>query len=343
MLLSVASNHPVASRAGRGPLNDFRGAELRGLIHVACRLPARFRGQIPASWGPSSALQRAYPSLKRRGEIFLPLLPEEGWREADGVVGACPRRGPRRSRSSRKVARPFLRGDTTEPTLNNGSLTEMGSPATVSTAPIGFPRGYKAKTMTRSPLSSIVIARILTAALVSGCSEEAPPSQRPAPAVSVITVEPQTIPYTLSFVAQTESSQQVNIVARVSGYLDKIAYHEGDLVKQGQLLFQLDPRPFQAQLEAVQGEVQSQQARLVNAKANLERVKPLAQQNALSEADLDRAQGEFDASRAAVYTAQAKVHEAELNLGYTTIRSPVTGTRQPLATAPRRVRQRDVG
>jgi membrane fusion protein, multidrug efflux system len=114
-------------------------------------------------------------------------------------------------------------------------------------------------------------------------------------------------------------------VARVSGYLDKIAYHEGDLVKQGQLLFQLDPKPFQAQLEAIQGELQSQQARLVNAKSNLDRVKPLAQENALSQADLDRAQGEFDASKAAVYTAQAKVHEAELNLGYTTIRSPVTG------------------
>jgi len=171
----------------------------------------------------------------------------------------------------------------------------------------------------------MAVAVACAAALIAGCSKETAPSQRPPPAVSVITVEPQTIPYTLSFVAQTESSQQVNIVARVSGYLDKIAYHEGDLVKQGQLLFQLDPRPFQAQLEAVQGEVQSQQARLVNAKANLERVKPLAQQNALSQADLDRAQGEYDASRAAVYTAQAKAHEAELNLGYTTIRSPVTG------------------
>ena len=179
--------------------------------------------------------------------------------------------------------------------------------------------------MTRSPLSCIGVAATFAAALAAGCSKEAPPSQRPPPAVSVVTVEPQTIPYSLTFVAQTESSQQVNIVARVSGYLDKIAYHEGDVVKQGQLLFQLDPKPFQAQLEAIQGELQSQQARLVNAKSNLDRVKPLAQQNALSQADLDRAQGEFDASKAAVYTAQAKVHEAELNLGYTTIRSPVTG------------------
>jgi membrane fusion protein (multidrug efflux system) len=140
-----------------------------------------------------------------------------------------------------------------------------------------------------------------------------------------MTVEPKTIPFTITFVAQTESSQQVNIVARVSGYLDKIAYAEGELVKQGQVLFQLDPRPFQNQLQAADGELQSQQARLTNAKANLERVKPLAKENALSQADLDRAQAEFDASKAAVFTAQAKVDDAKLNLGYTTIRSPVTG------------------
>jgi membrane fusion protein, multidrug efflux system len=178
--------------------------------------------------------------------------------------------------------------------------------------------------MTKTLLLSVAAAACATTIAV-GCSKETPTAQRPPPAVSVITVEPKTIPYTVTFVAQTESSQQVNIVARVSGYLDKIAYREGELVKQGQLLFQLDPRPFQAQLQAALGELQSQQARHTNAKANLERVKPLAQQNALSQADLDRAQAEFDASKAAVFTAQAKVDDAKLNLGYTTIRSPVTG------------------
>ena len=162
-------------------------------------------------------------------------------------------------------------------------------------------------------------------ALAAGCSKEAPPPQRPAPEVTVVTVQPQNIPFTPNFVAQTESSRQVNIVARVSGYLDKIAYQEGEVVKEGQLLFQLDPKPFQAQLDAARGELQSQQARFTTAEANLGRVKPLAQQNALSQADLDRAQGEFDSARAAVFSAQAKVKEAELNLGYTTIRSPVNG------------------
>lgn len=140
-----------------------------------------------------------------------------------------------------------------------------------------------------------------------------------------MTVEPRDVPYTPSFVAQTESSRQVNIVARVSGFLDRIAYQEGEVVKEGQLLFQLDPRPFQAQLAAARGELQAQQARLKTAGANLGRVKPLAQQNALSQSDLDKAQGEFDAAKAAVFAAQAKVTEAELNLDYATIRSPVTG------------------
>jgi len=167
---------------------------------------------------------------------------------------------------------------------------------------------------------------IVVAVAVAGCSKQAPPPpQRPAPEVTVVTVQPQTIPLISSFVAQTESSRQVDIVARVSGFLDKIAYKEGDLVRDGQLLFQLDPKPFQAQLEAARGELQAQQARFKTAEATLARVKPLAAQNALSQADLDKAQGEYDASKAAVFAAQAKVTEAELNLGYATIRSPVTG------------------
>ena len=162
--------------------------------------------------------------------------------------------------------------------------------------------------------------------VLAGCSKEAPPQQqRPAPEVAVVTVTPRDIPYTPNFVAQTESSQQVNIVGRVSGFLDKIAYQEGELVKKGQVLFQLDPKPFEASLEAARGELQAQQARYTTAEANLGRVKPLAKQNALSQADLDRAQGDFDTAKAAVFSAQAKVTEAELNLGYTTIRSPVSG------------------
>jgi membrane fusion protein (multidrug efflux system) len=166
----------------------------------------------------------------------------------------------------------------------------------------------------------------VTAVLVlSACGKEAPPPQRPLPQVSVITLQGQDIPVTPSFVAQTESSRQVNVVARVSGFLDRIAYQEGELVKEGQVMFLLDQKPFQAQLDAARGALQSQQARFTTAKANLARVKPLAEQNALSQSDLDRALGEHDAAKAAVYVAEANLAQAELNLGYTTIRAPVTG------------------
>jgi membrane fusion protein (multidrug efflux system) len=97
------------------------------------------------------------------------------------------------------------------------------------------------------------------------------------------------------------------------------------VVKEGQVLFELDRKPFQAQLDGAKGEVLSQQARLATARSNLERIKPLAEEDALSKADLDRAQGEFDAAKAAVFSAEAKAREADLNLGYTVIRSPVGG------------------
>ena len=176
-------------------------------------------------------------------------------------------------------------------------------------------------------LTSRAALIVVAASTLAGCGEKdaAPPQARPAPQVSVVTITPRDVPSTPSFVAQTESSQQVNIVARVAGFLDRIAYKEGDLVKEGQLLFELDRKPFQAQVESARGALQAQQARLTTADATLKRVKPLTEQNALSQADLDRAQGDFDTAKAAVFTAQANLTQAELNLGYATIRSPVTG------------------
>ena len=165
----------------------------------------------------------------------------------------------------------------------------------------------------------------LVIAVTAACSKEAPAPERAPPQVAVTTVAAATIPDTLTFVAQIESSRRVDIVARVSGYLDRIAYQEGQLVQEGQVLFELDRKPFLAQLDGAKGELQSQEARFATARANLERIKPLAEQDALSRADLDRAQGDHDAAKAGVFSAQAKVREAELNLGYTTIRSPVTG------------------
>lgn len=187
--------------------------------------------------------------------------------------------------------------------------------------PLQYPGRPRARGLLRFALPLVPLFTLL----VAGCEKEAPKAQRPPPEVTVITVAPKAIPFSPTFVAQTESSRQVNIVARVSGFLEKIAYREGDTVKEGQILFQMDAKPFQAQLAAAKAALAQQEARLQTSRQNLARVKPLAAQNAVSQKDLDDAVGAEQAAAAAVEAAKAAVIEADLNLGYTTIRSPVTG------------------
>jgi membrane fusion protein (multidrug efflux system) len=152
-----------------------------------------------------------------------------------------------------------------------------------------------------------------------------PPPARPTPEVTTVTVNPRDIPVTFEFVAQTQSSQSVNIQARVSGFLDKRVYTEGDVVKAGQVLFLMDPKPLKAQVDAAQAQLNNAQAALDVAKFNLDRTRPLAQQNALSQKDLDDANGQYLSSKANVDAAQANLESAKLNLSYATITSPITG------------------
>jgi len=162
--------------------------------------------------------------------------------------------------------------------------------------------------------------------LVVGCSKnDAPAAGQQAPEVSALTVKSQLVPVSFQFVGQTESSQQVEIRARVNGFLEKRVYTEGSFVKPGQVLFVMDRKPFEADLQAAKGELSQQQARLTTARANLNRVKPLVADNALAAKDLDDATGQEQAAAAAVEAAKAKVDEATLNLGYTTINSPLAG------------------
>jgi len=169
-------------------------------------------------------------------------------------------------------------------------------------------------------------AAIVVLAGLGACKQKAPAPTAGAPVeVGVITVALRDVPVIFEYVGQTQSSQQVEIRARVSGFLDKRVYTEGSTVHAGDLLFQMDRKPFQAQLDAAQAAYKQQRARLTTAQANLDRVKPLAQKNALSQKDLDDAVGQQQAAAAAVEQARADVTSAELNLGYTSITSPVTG------------------
>ena len=161
---------------------------------------------------------------------------------------------------------------------------------------------------------------------VVGCHENKPAAEtRPPANVDVINVALRDVPVVFEYVGQTESSQQVEIRARVNGFLEKRVYTEGSLVHAGDVMFIMDRKPFEATLDAAKAELAQQKARLQTAQANLARVRPLAAKNALSQKDLDDSIGQEQAAAAAVEGAQANVISASLNLGYTTIVAPVTG------------------
>lgn len=174
----------------------------------------------------------------------------------------------------------------------------------------------------RRGMIGFVLLSILTAV---GCGEKKPAAVAPQPAVEVVTVAPRNVPVSFEFVAQTESSQQVNINARVNGFLDKRVYTEGSMVKAGDVLFLMDKKPFQVQVEAMQAALARHKAAMETARLNLERTKPLTARNALSRKDLDDATGSYESAVAQVEQGKADLENARLNLSYCTISSPVTG------------------
>jgi len=166
---------------------------------------------------------------------------------------------------------------------------------------------------------------LLPSTLVAcGKAPQGPPPRGPS-SVTVMTIAPHEVPVSYEFVAQTQSPRAVNIQARVSGFLDRRVYTEGAVVKAGEVLFLMDKKPFQAQLDQAKAALQQQQAAMENAKANLDRTKPLVEQDALSPKDLDDATGQYRQAAAAVEQAQQQVVQAQLNLSYCTITSPVDG------------------
>ena len=159
--------------------------------------------------------------------------------------------------------------------------------------------------------------------LVACQKEKAPPA--PAPEVEVVQVIQQDVPIVHEWVGTVDGLVNATIRAQVTGYLISQNYKEGEFVRKGQVLFEIDPRPFEATLEQAKGELARQEAQYANAKANLDRIKPLAAQNAVSKKDLDDATGAERSTQAAVVAAKAAVENARLNLGFTKIISPING------------------
>jgi len=147
----------------------------------------------------------------------------------------------------------------------------------------------------------------------------------PTPPVTVTPVVRQDVPVTFEWVSTLDGSVNAVIRAQVQGYLTQQLYREGDLVKKGQVLFEIDPRTFQAAFDSARAQLALNNAKWDQARQNLARVKPLAAQNALSQKDLDDAVAAERSAKAAVDASKAELDKARLNLEFTKITSPIDG------------------
>jgi RND family efflux transporter MFP subunit len=171
-----------------------------------------------------------------------------------------------------------------------------------------------------------VIAIALVASLGSGCERRVASAPPPAPpTVEVMPVVQKDVPLEGEWVGTLEGYVNAQIQPHVSGYLIRQDYQEGGFVRQGQVLFEIDPRPFQAALDQAKGQLAQAQAQLANAELNVKRDVPEAEAHAIPQSQLDNDTQAQLGAKAAVEGAQAAVEEASLNLGYTKVLSLIDG------------------
>jgi membrane fusion protein (multidrug efflux system) len=169
----------------------------------------------------------------------------------------------------------------------------------------------------------IVALSGLVATAVTGCKKEGPAGAPPE--VYVADVVQKDVPVYMELVGQTRGSQDVEIRARVEGYLDRVAFTEGTFVSKGALLYQIDPLPLEAALANAKANLATAQARLQKSNTDVNRLTPLAKQQAVSQQELDNALSAQDAAKAQVDAMKAAADKAALDLGYTHITSPIDG------------------
>ena len=147
----------------------------------------------------------------------------------------------------------------------------------------------------------------------------------PTPEVYVTKAVAKDVAVGMELVGQTAGSKDVEIRARVEGYLDAVNFRDGDFVKQGDSLYTIDPKSFEATVAQAKAQVATMKARVDNAEIEEARLKPLAEQQAVSRRDYDNAVASRDAARAQLDSAKAQLDKAQLDLGYTRISAPVSG------------------
>jgi RND family efflux transporter MFP subunit len=158
-----------------------------------------------------------------------------------------------------------------------------------------------------------------------GCEKEQAKRAAAPPSVTVSTPIVKEVIDFDEYTGRLMAVEEVEVRARVKGYLDNIGFKDGDEVKKGQLLFQIDPRPFEAQVKSAEGQVDQLKARRVKATADVTRYRDLVPQGAATQQDLDRAIGELGEAEAAIRSADADVERAKLDREYARVTAPIDG------------------
>src|SRR5215831_19976630 len=175
------------------------------------------------------------------------------------------------------------------------------------------------------PCGSFVNTIPLVASIFLVCSGAATAQGAPPPAVSVKPVMSRQVTETGDYIGRVAAIDKVDIVARVPGFIEERTFTEGQLVKKGDLLFRIEQATYQAAVQQGRATLAKARATEVNAKLQLERGTELVRNNNIPQATVDQRAADEKAAQAGVMEAQAQLEQAEINLGYTEIRSPIDG------------------
>jgi membrane fusion protein, multidrug efflux system len=172
----------------------------------------------------------------------------------------------------------------------------------------------------------ILAPALLAVALLAACGKDSAPAAAPQPVpVHVVKVEPRSVPVRFTIPGQIEGSKQVEVRARVSGILQKQFYNEGDAVRQGAPLFEIDRAPFEVALAQAKGQLAQATAQADQSRREEARLKPLVAERAVSRKEYDDAMSARQSAEASLQQGMAAVQQAELNLSYTAVNAPVAG------------------
>lgn len=174
-------------------------------------------------------------------------------------------------------------------------------------------------------LSGKIILLLAAIAGFSSCQKQEAVQEEPPPTVTIAKPIRKEIVEWDEFTARTDAVENVNITPRVSGYIESVVFKAGDMVKKGDLLFVIDPRPYQAAFDQAQAQEQQQEANLQLQNATFARQDSLRQRGVIAKEDFDTALSNKNQAAASVLAAQAAVESAQLNLNFTRVTSPIEG------------------